>query len=184
MTAEDAREQVRRRYAAAATAVTTTGRDALAVLDADAWCAPSTAEANGSCCCGGDVDTAFGSGLYGAEERDELPAEAVAASLGCGNPMAVAELCDGETVLDLGAGVRRSRPGVRRAARIMSAPRCTTCIAHGRRWPSGFGSVASCRVGAGVPLTVGGERVHGPAEAACQQRAVAEHAVHCSGGDK
>jgi ubiquinone/menaquinone biosynthesis C-methylase UbiE len=42
--------------------------------------------------------------LYGADELGELPADAVAASLGCGNPMAVAELRDGETVLDLGAG--------------------------------------------------------------------------------
>lgn len=46
----------------------------------------------------------FGSGLYGADEREWLPTEAVAASLGCGNPLAVADLREGETVLDLGSG--------------------------------------------------------------------------------
>jgi SAM-dependent methyltransferase len=42
--------------------------------------------------------------LYGAADRDALPAQAVAASLGCGNPLAVADLHEGETVLDLGSG--------------------------------------------------------------------------------
>jgi SAM-dependent methyltransferase len=46
----------------------------------------------------------FGSTLYGTGERDELPDTAVLASLGCGNPTAVAELHAGETVLDLGSG--------------------------------------------------------------------------------
>jgi SAM-dependent methyltransferase len=67
--------------------------------------APSPAEANVSCCGGGgEVDAAFGAGLYSAGEQGELPAQAVAASLGCGNPMAVAELRAGERVLDLGSG--------------------------------------------------------------------------------
>jgi len=102
----DVREQVRARYAAAATAMSATGREALAVVDADQCCVPSTAaEANASCCGGGGaVDAAFGSTLYSAGEQGELPAEAVAASLGCGNPMAVAELRAGERVLDLGSG--------------------------------------------------------------------------------
>ena len=105
MSESDVREQVRQRYAAAAVAVATTGRDALAILDADHCCAPSTTEANASCCGGGgEVDTAFGSSLYAADEQGELPAEAVAASLGCGNPTAVADLRAGETVLDLGSG--------------------------------------------------------------------------------
>lgn len=104
----DVREQVRARYAAAATAVANTGRDALAVVDADQGrCRPSenaTSE-NASCCGGsGEVDDTFGSALYSADEQGELPAEAVAASLGCGNPMVVAELRAGETVLDLGSG--------------------------------------------------------------------------------
>jgi arsenite methyltransferase len=46
----------------------------------------------------------FGSALYSAGERDQLPVTAVAASLGCGNPTAVAELRPGERVLDLGSG--------------------------------------------------------------------------------
>ena len=50
------------------------------------------------------MDAAFGSGLYSADEQSELPAEAVLASLGCGNPLAVAELHAGERVLDLGSG--------------------------------------------------------------------------------
>lgn len=104
---EPAREQVRQRYAAAATAVTAAGRDALAVVDA-AGCCTSTAttpEANASCCgAGGEVDAAFGSALYSAAEQSELPAQAVAASLGCGNPTAVADLKEGERVLDLGSG--------------------------------------------------------------------------------
>ncbi len=83
------REQIRARYAEAANAVVRAG-------------APTE---NASCCGGaGEVDDAFGAGLYSAGEQGELPAEAVAASLGCGNPTAVAELRAGETVLDLGSG--------------------------------------------------------------------------------
>ncbi|MEU1849206.1 arsenite methyltransferase [Streptomyces sp. NPDC019990] len=81
----DLRETVRRRYASAALKVTEGGT---------ACCGPQPVE----------VDENFGSTLYAADERDALPAEAVAASLGCGNPTAVAELREGERVLDLGAG--------------------------------------------------------------------------------
>ena len=116
---EDVREQVRTRYAAAAVAVTSSGRSALEVVDADQCCTPTAAgtatagttapAANASCCGGGvggdgEVDAAFGSALYSAGEQGELPAEAVAASLGCGNPMMVADLRAGERVLDLGSG--------------------------------------------------------------------------------
>lgn len=79
------REVVRARYAAAATAVTEGGAGC---------CGPQAVE----------VDDTFGATLYTAAERDELPAEAIAASLGCGNPLAVAELREGERVLDLGSG--------------------------------------------------------------------------------
>lgn len=60
----------------------------------------------GSSCCGGavDVDESFGAVLYDSDQQQELPAEAVAASLGCGNPTAVAALAEGERVLDLGSG--------------------------------------------------------------------------------
>ena len=51
----------------------------------------------------------FGESLYDAEQRDELPDAAALASLGCGNPTAVAELRAGEVVLDLGSGRRYRR---------------------------------------------------------------------------
>jgi SAM-dependent methyltransferase len=79
------REAVRARYAAAADTVTRGGV-------ANDCCGPQTVDAN------------FGSTLYAVGEREALPVEAVAASLGCGNPTAVAELREGEVVLDLGSG--------------------------------------------------------------------------------
>ncbi len=57
---------------------------------------------NGESCCADSGD--YGSAFYSALERDELPGAAVLASLGCGNPIAVAELHEGERVLDLGSG--------------------------------------------------------------------------------
>ncbi len=71
--------QVRERYAAAALEAT-----------------------DGACCAGSQQE--IGPELYSALERDELPQAAVLASLGCGNPIAVAELREGERVLDLGSG--------------------------------------------------------------------------------
>ena len=56
----------------------------------------------GESCCG--EDSSYGSDLYSTLERDELPNAAVMASLGCGNPIAVAVLREGERVLDLGSG--------------------------------------------------------------------------------
>jgi SAM-dependent methyltransferase len=55
-------------------------------------------------CCGPSGEVAFGDQLYDAADRRSLPEAAVLASLGCGNPTAVAELQPGETVLDLGSG--------------------------------------------------------------------------------
>jgi len=57
---------------------------------------------HGESCCADDGQ--YGSELYSALERDELPDTAIMASLGCGNPIAVAELHEGERVLDLGSG--------------------------------------------------------------------------------
>jgi SAM-dependent methyltransferase len=54
--------------------------------------------------CSGEAADPITSNLYGCGETAELPAEAVAASLGCGNPTALAELHAGEVVLDLGSG--------------------------------------------------------------------------------
>ena len=103
---DEIRDAVRSRYAAAATAAAGAG--------------------DASCCGEAAVVTeeqreAFGSRLYGSEDREALPAAAELASLGCGNPTAIAELHDGETVLDLGSGggidvllsARRVAPGGR-----------------------------------------------------------------------
>jgi len=86
----DERERVRERYAEAAVN-----------LSAGCGCG-CDCESVG--CCGDDATTLFGQGNYGAEERAGLPDNAVAASLGCGNPLALVELHAGETVLDLGSG--------------------------------------------------------------------------------
>jgi arsenite methyltransferase len=88
------RERVRERYAAAATTVTAGQEHASCCDDSGGCCGPTVME----------VDETFGSVLYSASDRDRLPIEAVAASLGCGNPTAVAEMREGETVLDLGSG--------------------------------------------------------------------------------
>ena len=70
--------------------------------------AASRVKSGGGGCC--SAASAFGEedpitkGLYAADETDTLPEEAVLASLGCGNPTALAELSPGETVLDLGSG--------------------------------------------------------------------------------
>jgi arsenite methyltransferase len=65
------------------------------------YAAAATRAAAGSCC---SSDEEIGPALYSALEREELPEAAVLASLGCGNPIAVAELREGERVLDLGSG--------------------------------------------------------------------------------
>jgi arsenite methyltransferase len=60
-----------------------------------------------SCCgdgCGCGVDEAAGGAIYAFEDLRDVPEPVVLASLGCGNPIAVAELREGETVLDLGSG--------------------------------------------------------------------------------
>src|SRR4051795_4225431 len=79
MTTETIHETVREHYAAAAVRAS-----------------------QGTACCS-DPDT-IGASLYSVLERDELPDAAVLASLGCGNPTAVADLRPGERVLDLGSG--------------------------------------------------------------------------------
>ncbi len=71
------------------------------VRDHYARAALKVLESEGSCC--GD-EPGIGPELYSVLEREELPEAAVLASLGCGNPTAVAELRPGETVLDLGSG--------------------------------------------------------------------------------
>src|SRR5580698_8481937 len=83
----DIKDQVRERYGAAALRVKTGG---------SSCCGASTRQ--GDCC---DPIT---SNLYGSDQAGEIPEEALLASLGCGNPTALAKLNPGETVLDLGSG--------------------------------------------------------------------------------
>jgi len=88
----DLKEEIRARYAEAA-------RQA----GAGSGCSgESCCEENG--CCGDAGRGAFGAALYDAEFQGDLPEAALLASLGCGNPTAVAELREGEVVLDLGSG--------------------------------------------------------------------------------
>src|ERR671933_345863 len=63
-----------------------------------------TSVAGGTCGCGPASDAVFGAALYEAADTDGATATAVGASLGCGVPTAVADLHEGETVLDLGSG--------------------------------------------------------------------------------
>jgi arsenite methyltransferase len=88
--AELLREQVRARYAELAERATA------GVVD-DCGC-------GGGCCDPAAEAPGIGPGLYAADDRETLPDAAVLASLGCGNPTAVAELREGEVVLDLGSG--------------------------------------------------------------------------------
>jgi arsenite methyltransferase len=87
-------EIVRDRYAASARTVETGGGGGCCGTDDGGCCGPTSVE----------IEPGLGSQLYNEGEREQLPAEAVAASLGCGNPTAVADLRPGERVLDLGSG--------------------------------------------------------------------------------
>ena len=89
---EDLVEQVRERYAAAA-------RTVLATVSSGGCCGESAG------CCGDALESSadFGAALY-TEDTTMLPDAALLASLGCGNPTAVADLREGERVLDLGSG--------------------------------------------------------------------------------
>ncbi len=97
VTETDIREKVRDRYAAAAKAAGA-GQ-------------PATCGSSPPSCCGSEAvltdergNQVFGSSLYDQATAGEAPAAAVEASLGCGVPTAVADLHEGETVLDLGSG--------------------------------------------------------------------------------
>jgi len=84
----DIKEVVKEKYGEAAVRVRTTAKSSC--------CGTSS-------CCGADGDPVT-SNLYGESETSVIPEQAVRASLGCGNPTALAELKPGETVLDLGSG--------------------------------------------------------------------------------
>jgi ubiquinone/menaquinone biosynthesis C-methylase UbiE len=89
-TDQDLKTAVKEHYAAAASRVATQGKTSC--------CGPS------SCGCSSAEADPISRGLYDVSETSGLPADAVAASLGCGNPTALATLRPGETVLDLGSG--------------------------------------------------------------------------------
>jgi SAM-dependent methyltransferase len=88
MLSDQVHDEVRARYAEVARAVAARAADL-----------PARAS-----CCGSDGSAGFGELLYAPDDRAGLPNAAVLASLGCGNPTAVAELRPGERVLDLGSG--------------------------------------------------------------------------------
>lgn len=83
-TEREIKETVRERYAESARQVTAAGET--------------------SCCSSAPPENVISSNLYTTDELQGLPQEAVVASLGCGNPVAMAELREGEVVLDLGSG--------------------------------------------------------------------------------
>jgi len=87
----DIKEAVKERYGQAALRVKSGGA---------ASCCGTTSSAASSCGCG-DLITA---NLYDSSQAEQIPEEALLASLGCGNPTALAQLNSGETVLDLGSG--------------------------------------------------------------------------------
>ena len=87
---DSVRATVREKYAARARAVAE-------AQPASGCCSETTA------CCD-SKDSAITGNLYGTDEVAVIPEAAVKASLGCGNPTALASLAEGETVLDLGSG--------------------------------------------------------------------------------
>ena len=97
----DIREIVRERYAAAANRIT----------EGTGGCGSGSTDSAFSCCTDVDLRTTdangvevWGAALYGSDEVAGAPTASVQASLGCGVPTAVADLHEGETVLDLGSG--------------------------------------------------------------------------------
>ena len=98
LTDHDLREHVRARYSDAALRMA--DRDATA----GCGCGCETSDSADACCTDAATEGVFGADLYDSEQASGAPAQAVSASLGCGVPTAVADLHEGETVLDLGSG--------------------------------------------------------------------------------
>jgi SAM-dependent methyltransferase len=96
----DIRETVRKRYADAASAAARGRYEDARALEAKAGCCSPGAVTSSPA----DETDAFGAGLYDQGSCEEVPDAAISASLGCGVPTAVADLHDGDTVLDLGSG--------------------------------------------------------------------------------
>ena len=92
LTDTDIRETVRAKYAAAARAASAASAEAGCCGPGSVTCSPA------------DAGGVFGAALYGNRSSADVPEAAINASLGCGVPTAVADLHEGETVLDLGSG--------------------------------------------------------------------------------
>jgi arsenite methyltransferase len=129
---DELREKVRERYAGVAQAVRDAGEDG-STSCCESSCCGSDAVASevddgggesccGSSCCGSGsraLEVDMSGGAYSESEKGEIPLLAANASLGCGNPVALATLSPGEVVLDLGSGggidvllsARRVAPG-------------------------------------------------------------------------
>jgi len=97
----DVREAVRERYATAAAEAARGAFEQARKLEAEAGCCGTDTGCSGPPLV---AEGTFGGSLYSPETAAGAPAAAVEASLGCGVPTAVADLHDGETVLDLGSG--------------------------------------------------------------------------------
>ncbi len=97
----DIRETVRQKYAQAAEAAASGECKQARAIESQSGCCGSDEL---YCCSPADRAGVFGSALYDEAHAEQIPDDAVLASLGCGVPTAVAELTDGETVLDLGSG--------------------------------------------------------------------------------
>jgi len=98
---DDMREQVKNKYAAIARTVKQTSRDEERDADKSDTKEDSCCE---STCCGPSNTNAITANLYSSDELDRVPKQVSDISLGCGNPTALAELKEGEVVLDLGSG--------------------------------------------------------------------------------
>lgn len=81
-----------------------TVRDEVQARYREAALAVSEGDCGSGSCCAPAAEARFGLALYEDAQREEIPGTAALASLGCGNPTAVADLREGETVLDLGSG--------------------------------------------------------------------------------
>jgi len=92
LTDTDIRETVREKYAAAARASSAASGEAGCCGSGAVTCSPA------------DAEGVFGAALYRDASSSDIPEAAINASLGCGVPTAVADLAEGETVLDLGSG--------------------------------------------------------------------------------
>src|SRR5687767_13543735 len=105
MNTETLKDEIKSKYGEAARRAASGGTSSC--------CAPT--------CCGGDAQSAstdvVTSNLYEEGQKSELPAEAVLASLGCGNPTALAQLNPGDVVLDLGSGGGIDRSEERRVGK-------------------------------------------------------------------